>query len=299
MIQLQTLAKKINTDLADATVITERGDYKFFVVADTADYKRAEREGNKVTVFINGNLILTSSNVESTQAGSVNATIGTRLDLLVPVLDGNDEDGNKQLVEDVRAILDDYFSTNGEGNISDGTKTFYYGYQYNIAVSGARAMLPEVGDSFLFSIDISYYFIENGVSSKAIRLIIGDEVVDYLTLGISRNTTQESDTPSDTRNGAAKNVNLATVLAIHVTMPMILSNYMNSVVDYALGNRSIGENLEVGKIFSVFLEMPRYPESQSGSDTARGMYNMVLSDAKINSEGALNASVSFTLTEAM
>jgi hypothetical protein len=160
-------------------------------------------------------------------------------------------------------------------------------------------MLPEVGDSFLFSIDISYYFIENGVSSKAIQLSIGDEVVDYLTLGISRNTTQESDTPSDTRNGAAKNVNLATVLAIHVTMPMILSNYMNSVVDYALGNRSIGEDLEVGNIFSVFIEIPRYPASQDDSDKSRGMYNMVLSDAKINSEGALNASVSFTLTEAM
>lgn len=295
MIQLQTLAKKINTDLVDTTIITERGDYKFFVVADTADYKRAEREGNKVTVFINGNLILTSSNVESTQAGSVNATIGTRLDLLVPVLDGNDEDGNKQLVEDVRAILDDYFSTNGEGNISDGTKTFYYGYQYNIAVSGARAMLPEVGDSFIFSIDISYYFIENGVSSKAIKLKIDNDNVDYLTLGISRNTTQESDTPSDTQNGAAENVDLATVFAINVTMPMILSNYMNKVVAYALGQRTIGTAMR------VVLTMPRWdnPNSVTDSDQFTQEYNMVISDAKINSEGALNASVSFTLTEAM
>ena len=51
MIQLQTLAKNINdglnAKLTGGLLSTPRGRYEFFVVADTADYKKAERENTK------------------------------------------------------------------------------------------------------------------------------------------------------------------------------------------------------------------------------------------------------------
>jgi hypothetical protein len=264
---------------------TDRGAYKFFIVADTADYKHAEREGNTVTSYINGNLILTGSNVESTQAGNLNATIETRLDLLVPVFDGSDEDGNKQLVENVRKILDDYFSTNGDGE-EDG---YYYGWQYNIAVSGARANLPAIGDSFLFSVDITWYFIQNGVSSKSIVLKMKHNgtypVVDYLTFGISRSSTQESDTPADTDNGAAGNVDLASVMSIHFTMPLLRDAYVSEFVGYALGMVGIGKAQEM----KITIPPATTPQT----------FNMYISDVKINAEGATNASLSVTMTEVL
>ena len=289
MIQLQTLAKNINEGLNEKLtgdlLSTPRGRYEFFVVADTADYKKADREGNTVTYYINGNLIVTSSNVESTQAGSLNATLGARLDLLVPVVDGIDEDGNKEIVATVRKILDEYFSTNGSG-VMQG---YYYGYQYNIAVSGARANFPMVGDGFIFSVDISYYFIENGVSSKSIELRINRYNVDYLTLGVSRSTTQESDTPSDTENGASKNVDLASVFAINITMPLLLVPYVDAFSKYLVGLREIGDPLD------VILNIP----TSEGTGTVSNSYRMTISEMKLNSEGALNASISVTLTEAM
>lgn len=289
MIQIQDLAKKINTALNNPDIIaplaTDRGAYKFFIVADTADYKHAEREGNTVTSYINGNLILTGSNVESTQAGNLNATIETRLDLLVPVFDGSDEDGNKQLVENVRKILDDYFSTNGEGNEGD----YYYGWQYNIAVSGARANLPAIGDSFLFSVDITWYFIQNGVSSKSIilKMVYGGVtyIVDYLTFGISRSSTQESDTPADTDNGAAGNVDLASVMSIHFTMPLLRDEYVEEFTGYSLGL------VDIGKVQTMKITIP--PTSSEKS------FNMHISDVKINAEGATNASLSVTMTEVL
>lgn len=257
------------------------GRYRFNVVADTADYKRPEREGNTVTYFIQGNLLLVGNNVESTQSGRINASLQTTLELLVPIIDAEDEDGNKELVSSVRSLLDSVLTTNGSGGKD---KTIQYGYQYNIAVSGARATVPMIGDSFIFSIEIEWYFIEGGINSRDVVLQYEASIIDYTAFGIRRATTQESDVPSDSQNGSAKNVDLASVFTLNIAMPLLDTGFCQICTEYALGNRSIGKDLRI---------------SISFPGTATKFMYLSISEASINVEGVMNASLSVTLTEAM
>jgi hypothetical protein len=262
------------------------GRYRFNVVADTADYKRPEREGNTVTYFIQGNLLLVGNNVESTQSGRINASLQTTLELLVPIIDAEDEDGNKELVSSVRSLLDSVLTTNGSGGKD---KTIQYGYQYNIAVSGARATVPMIGDSFIFSIEIEWYFIEGGINSRDIVLKYeASSIIDYTAFGIRRATTQESDVPSDSQNGSAKNVDLASVFTLNIAMPLLDTTFCRICAEYALGNREIGKNMRISVSFP-------FPDKITVSQTM----TLSISEASINVEGVMNASLSVTLTEAM
>lgn len=257
------------------------GRYRFNVVADTADYKRPEREGNTVTYFIQGNLLLVGNNVESTQSGRINASLQTTLELLVPIIDAEDEDGNKELVSSVRSLLDSVLTTNGSGGKD---KTIQYGYQYNIAVSGARATVPMIGDSFIFSIEIEWYFIEGGINSRDVVLQYEASIIDYTAFGIRRATTQESNVPCDSQYGAARNVDLASVFTLNIAMPLLDTSFCQICTEYALGNRSIGKDLRI---------------SVSFPGTATKFMYLSISESSINVEGVMNASLSVTLTEAM
>ena len=119
MVKLTDLAQHIEDGLRDEAgnrLETENGNYEFRIVTDTTDYKKADRCGNEVTYYIHGLVVQTGSNIESMNGDDEmhsSATVSGRLELLVPVLDGSDDDGNKFLVSTVREILDGYFSKNG------------------------------------------------------------------------------------------------------------------------------------------------------------------------------------------
>ena len=299
MIQIQELASAIDDALNRELntypnkyphLNSDWGKYRFNVVADTADYKRAEREGNKVTYFIQGNLLLEGSNVESTQSGKLNASLQTTLELLVPIVDVEDDDGNKEIVSSVRTLLDTVLTSNGAGTNAEGT-LIKYGYQYNIAVSGARASVPMLGDSFIFSIQIEWYFIEGGVNSKEIKLRHNNVIIDYTAFGIKRATTQESNVPSTTGNGSAKNVDLASVFTLTIAMPLLNTDFCKTCTQYALGNRRIGQTIGITVTFPFTI-------SESSFQGIEKTFILNIADASINVEGVMNASLSVTLTEA-
>lgn len=287
MIKLSQLAENIdnrlNDELASRPIDTERCRYEFYIVADTTDYKKAERKGNEVTFYIQGMLHQIDSNIEASQGGAISAAINTRLDILVPVLDGNDEEGNKELVKSVRNILDTCFAASGAGVITDAGETDYsYSYKYSLSNTGTRAQLPMIGDAFIFTAHINYYFVQDGINSQMIELYIYDDPVPYTAIGIHRNTTQEANLPANSEDGAARNVNASTLLSINFVAPARSSPwYRDYVALYLLDGRQSALN--------VHLDI-------NGAKKDTTMY---ISDASMNGETVLNASVSVTLSETM
>lgn len=288
MIKLSLLANKIN-DLLNAKLAEEkykieinRSIYKFLIVADTTDYQPPEREGNNVTFYMQGVLHQTDSNIEASQGGLLSITLNTRLDILVPVFDTNDDAGNKQLVTSVREILDNCFAASGAGNMTDDEgKKYAFSYKYSLVNTGTRAQLPMVGDSFLFTAYINYYFVENGINSQSVKLSINGDVA-YTALGINRVSTQEANLPANSTNGSALNTTANTILSINFVAPARKTDgaYL-AIKDYLLYG--------IAGPITVDLTM-------EGAATPRR--DMYISEASINCETVLNASISATLSEA-
>ncbi len=287
MIKLSQLAENINSMLNDKLIANPlhagRAHYQFYVVADTTDYKKPEREGNSVTLYIQGVLHQIDSNIEASQGGKISATLNTRMDLLLPVFDGDDNEGNKDLVKSVREILDACFSASGAGVVTDdGEIDYAYSYKYSLANTGTRAQLPMIGDSFVFTAYINYYFVEDGINSQKIKLQVSGGDVAYTALGINRSTTQEANLPADSTNGSAQNTNASTQLAINFVAPARASGgAYQAVLNYLLYG-------EAGP-FPVVLFV-------NGATVRKDMY---INEASMNSETVLNASVSATLSEAL
>ncbi len=290
MIPLSLLAEKIedalNTPLNLEALSFGYGDgsiqYKFHIVADTTDFKRPTREENTVTAYIHGILSQSSSNIATSKGGISNITANTLLEIAVPVFDGMDEEGNKELVEKVRGILDAYFSTNGTGSASDDSgKPFNYIFFYNLATSGLRQALLHLGDAFIFRVSQSWVFMENGIESDDISLKIEGVEVPFTTIGLMRSAVQETDVPSTSTKAVGKNVTASTMLTINVGMNAISGSIFDRVRSYIL----------LGSLapFAVSLTIAGTFET----------YSMTFNEASLNGEIPLYASATFKLVEAM
>lgn len=293
MIKLEALAdfveKGLNTQTNETALTFPYGNgqakYVFRIVADTTDYHSPSRDGNVVTSYIHGILYLNGSNLETAKNGSTNATLNTTLEIAVPVLKGMDEQGNKELVEGVRHMLDAFFSSNGRGSITyadDGGETAYsFGYNYNLATSGIRQNLPHIGDAFMFRVVQSWVFLPSGIYSDDISLSINGTVVPWTTLGIMRTSVQDSEVPSDSTNAAVKNVTASTQMTINVGMTAVTGTVFDKLRSYLMFGT-------LDKL-TVRLTMVGYSND----------YQMQFNEATMNGQIPLYASATFKLVEVL
>ncbi len=304
MIDLEVLAEVIEEGLSfTADTITDgegltfpygdggRVSYVFRVVADTTEYKRPTRYENDVTVYIHGLLMQTGSNIETAQGDVTNALINTSLEVVVPVFSGMDDEGNQKLVSTVRKILDDFFSKNGNGDILFGEERYSYGFAYNLAASGNRALRAPVGDSFNFRITSTWYFLKYGIPTSDIKLyfvVNGAEiVVPYKTIGLLRNAVQETDVPSTSTNAVGKNIVASTMLTLTVGMDTV-GGAVYSILNSFLFD---GDNTP------ILVRMKR--PSGIGSGTSQRDYLMVFNEVTLNGQIPLYASNTFKMVEVL
>lgn len=255
--------------------------YQFRVLADTTDYKKPTREGNTVTHYIHGILYMNGSNIETSKGGYTNATLDTTLELAVPVLDGMDDEGNKELVEKVRKMLDTFFAENGDGSILYDGVNYSFGFQYKLSDSGMRQALQMIGDAFMFRVSQTWVFLPNGIKSDDISLTIDGSPVPFTTIGLMRSAVQETDVRSDSTNAIGKNVTASTMLTINVGMTAITGAIFTKLRSFILN----------GTLASLAVSLT--------VDGATSTYTMIFNDGTLNGQIPLYASATFKLVEVL
>ena len=302
MITLTQMAQKLQSEIGAlfneaakgrADIFPENGKYSAYeltVTADTSDFKPAARNGNKAVWYIQGLLTQIGSTIEGIQDGSRTAGVDCRLDFVVRCMPGVDIDGGKFMVPFFRSVLDDYFSTNQQGIMYEGTTAgekpegtttaaWVFGTNYQMSQSGVREMIPGLGDTFSFTVILNWYFAEGGLNSQGIVLKIDGERIYFTHIGISRNTTDEKALPAGSAAFGTVSVVESNSLAIGFDAPAftavvdVIEHYL---LDAAQSTRNV--TLKVGE------------------RDARS-YNMIVSNATMNGDTILTASVSCTLVE--
>ena len=293
MISLKDLAQRIedglNTELGTLTVGGVR--YSFHITADTGNAEDAEpyREGNDLFAYIQGNLITTGSNVQTTGTDTLTAKISAFLEVIIPVVDEHTAQGATELPQAVRAAMDGYFAKNQMFMQEEGAVQYLFVAQYQLANSGTRAMRPDYGDSFTFAVAMSYDVIQQGISSEAITLSVGDSRLVYTQLGIRRTTATEPATPSDA-GSVNKNVAQSSALIINVSGFLVMNESLNLMGLYLLNGTQTP--------LSVSLAFP-YFDAPNGEPSVTKTYTMYLSDLSIGAEGKLPASFSAQFVEVL
>ena len=310
MITLKDLAAILQDQIADEmddaplTLTFPLGDgpyarterYVFDISTDTADYKPPVREGNTVTKYIQGVLLESGSEIEQTSTGSFNGAFSAQLEVLCPVVEG-DELGivNERLVDVVRQILTNVFVKNSVTTETSGGKSYTIGTFYSMVNSGMRQIVPEVGDSFTFSVALTFFVIQNGISSRDIKIYVEGTEVNYTTLGIRRDAVTDQNVASNTEDGATTANIDSSALVIQLTAPATNDTFTIDVMETTvLGTFAL-------KAFEVWVEFPymkTFPPPYVKPD-GRVEFMMYITSATVNAQGTKNASIEATLTQAM
>lgn len=297
MISLKDLAQRIETGLNG--IIDSSGgltvggvQYRFRITADTANARDAEpyREGNEFFAYIQGNLISTGSNVQTTAQETLTAKISAFLEIVVPVVDEYTASGATELPDSIRGILDAFFAENQMFTQSEDNVDLLFVAQYQIANSGTRAVRPDIGDSFTFSVAISYDVIQQGISSNKIvvRIVLNNTYyrLIYSQLGIRRTTATDPATPSDS-SAINKNVAQSSALVLNVSGAIYMNELQPIFANYLING--IQDELE------IYVGMPCHGQSLPVDKN----YKMILSDLSIGAEGILPASFSAQFVEVL
>lgn len=293
MVTVENLAKKIQSDLNDAMEAYdaelkafERCTYRFNLCTDTGTFRRARRENNAVESYINALVSVVDSNVESTQGGKRNISLNVRMEFLVPVMPDTGEEETPELVKTIREIFNTYFAQNTYGTFEGEQNKYEYGAVFSIAASGVREQNTLIGDSFTFVVYGNYFFMQDGLNSRRVKLVVAGMAVDYTLLGFRRGSDQEANVPSDTENGATTNITTGTVFSINFSAPVFTDALQKRINDYSLR----------GKVdpFEVVLEFPEEGRSSENYFT----YNMVINSVETNMQQVSPVTCSVSLVEA-
>ncbi len=262
---------------------TER--YVFDISTDTADYKPPVRDGNTVTKYIQGVLLESGSEIEQTSTGSFNGAFSAQLEVLCPVVEGDDLGiVNERLVDVVRQILTNVFVNNAVDSQEDADgNTYTVGTFYSMVNSGMRQIVPEVGDSFTFSVALTFFVIQNGISSKNIKILYNGAEIDYITLGIRRDAVTDQNVASNTTDGATTANVDSSALVIQLTAPLTTGAFSALVMQATLSGTETATPLSI---------TVQYPDNSQA-------FNMYITSAAVNAQGTKNASIEATLTQAM
>ena len=239
MISLSTLANILEEKLNENSE-----GLKFKINADTGVVKKAKKNINTVTEYINGELRLTSSDLTNLTNGLIVATQNCKLDVIVRLEDeeedyqdkvfkfdkeGNivEEDGtyvvgNNTKIANVRKALETAFQNNDNEPIQDGDKEFSVTTIYQLANSGIRDQVSGLGNSYTFSVYIFYMFVENGINTKDSTFYLDGLLLPLEMVSIFRSPTMDGVVPLNTTNGAVKNISSMSSFSITIDVPAIV-----------------------------------------------------------------------------
>lgn len=243
MINLTQYASQIEAGLNDA--LNEQY-IKFRVYSDLGSYKKATRRYNTVTTYINCLLTRAPGTIETGNNGLVIAADSLRLQVAVstetPKTTTEEppatvENGFYKFVEQIRNVMDNYFSTNRVASITDANGiTYETGMIYSFSETGDVNMSPMIGEFITFSVGITIYIVQNGINSRNVKIEIDGEPVPFLTASPSRAGVKSSDVYSDNGQSATENIVTSTAFVLDISTPATTGRITSQFIKYLLNS---------------------------------------------------------------
>lgn len=229
MLTLDTL-KKVYID----EVLKQTG-LPFSVYTDTGNYKKAIRNYNSVTDYINGLFVVSGSSVE--YAGEQEITsLSTELKFLVRLGDDPTANGVFQNAQTFRETLSAAFSSvPPKFNITENGKTYTVVVGYNFPATGTREQRTGAGDSLTYSSTIYFAYLSNALNAFDIQISIDGENVYFLAAGLSRRPSLVANLFSENINGESAVYAESAGFVVDLTMPAFVGIMGGIISDYILG----------------------------------------------------------------
>lgn len=214
----------------------------YHIESDTGTYQSPVRDGNEVTEYINGVLTATASDVMQLQSGHTIATQNARLDLIVRLPDltadeiynGTSLETVNSKVEEVRSVLTGLTRKTYLDTISNCTIST----AYQLAIAGERAIVPNTGDSIVFSVNVFFIIVEGGINARSVVLHLDgiNLPIPYQAMTINHSKTYDSNVPANTTTGEVENIPIQSNWSINLELPAIMGDFFNIVYNNVAGN---------------------------------------------------------------
>lgn len=216
MIAIKELTKQINDGLN--TLAAANGfPFVFAVKSEGGEYMPPKRDGNDVTVYINGTTSVVDTDTVPTQGVSVFMQT-VKLEIAFPL---SDEIPIEQSIAPIRDLLDAFFSKTPLQTFQDDDgKPIVVSLYANIPTTGSIALSTGVGLMCSFSCNIFYNYIENGVNSFDTVILFDGDRIPYMDATITRVPIMEAN-PYSGSDGVAETVSVATALNIEISAPTL------------------------------------------------------------------------------
>lgn len=242
MVDLKTLTENLEQKL---NTLGAEYELNFALVADTGKYQPPIREDNTVTEYINGVFSLVTSDISNLTDGTVIATQQARVDIILRLPDYTADEvynniafeGVETRISQVREILNNLTQTSELSEITDinGVK-YNLSTIYQSAVTGERRFVPNIGDSFTYTLFIYYIQIEQGVNSRDMLLNLDGYILPFEAGTINRSKTFDANVFSDTADGTIENIPIQANFNISFEFPLTQNNFFETLLDNLLGN---------------------------------------------------------------
>lgn len=288
----QKLNKAIVEAIADGNTILDNGrvTYRFLIHTDGGEYIDHEyinaqglpvsEPTNKIVKYINCEFDTTGSQIDGVL--SVEMSFSARLEILIPITNAGRKKQKMELVNTIRQIFDNTLRQNANGNIPDSD--YSYGVVYQLAETSAREKRVEIGDSEILTAFLGYFIVQDGVNSANYELYIDGERVYFTRLGFNRGSTNESNVPSTTSNGAGKNIPSSSVFGLNFDMPTRRNSADNILMEYLFSGSNVAHMVELTRNF--------------GENQYQNQYLMIFNEVSNNAEITKFASTSVSMVEA-
>lgn len=292
MIELKKLAKRLESQLNDGLT----GDISYKLFTDTGTFKKAYRERNSVITYINGIYSNVSSDISNVYDGANGFLVGSMTNEVVLVIPCKDDDedvyavvhspnepqpepklveiGNNTFISQIRKRLDDiaaktlYFTETDSEN-----KSYDVSVAFQLADTGIREQLPELGDCFTFSMQAFYNIIESGDNSRKWKIYLDDIILPYSSMSLQRQTTNET-TVYANKGRSTSTLIVADTFSCGIEIPSLLMSFNSIVKDFLL-NGSNGY-AHVAKIVAGDTTVYKLVVLSEDTATASGVLNVGL-----------------------
>lgn len=251
MIELKKLAERLEEQLNDGLT----GDISYKLFTDTGTFKKAYRERNSVITYINGIYSNVSSDISNVYDGANGFLVGSMTNEVVLVIPCKDDDesvysvihrpdgtteqelieiGNNDFIAQIRKRLDDiaaktlYFTETDSEN-----KSYDVSVAFQLADTGIREQLPELGDCFTFSMQAFYNIIESGDNSRKWKIYLDDIILPYSSMSLQRQTTNET-TVYANKGRSTSTLIVADTFSCGIEIPSLLMGFNSIVKDFLL-----------------------------------------------------------------
>ncbi len=217
-------------------VILNKTGLPFFIYTDAGDFKKAVREYNSVTEYINGLFTVSGSQVDFTGDGGELVTLTTELKFLLRLNDDTDTEGMFPNVTEFRQALSAAFSAvPPRFTITENGKTYSVVAAYNFPATGTREQRSVLGDSIAFSCTVFFAYLENALNASDVKIMLDGEVIPFLEFNISRRPSVAAVILNDSGNTEGVAYAESAAFAVDLTLPAFITKIGGTCADYILG----------------------------------------------------------------